>query len=115
MQLTYTRPLFVKALVEAGLDEPTRARIVEQVLLKGSCQDIQEVPEHIRRVFVVSQDITAEEHVRMQAALQAFVDNSLSKCVVGDTLVLTASGLSPISDLSDTRLLDQFQPVELEV
>jgi ribonucleoside-diphosphate reductase alpha chain len=28
-----------------------------------------------------SQDITAEEHVRLQAALQAFVDNSLSKTV----------------------------------
>src|ERR1041384_3077910 len=32
-------------------------------------------------MFVVSADITAEEHVRMQAALQAFVDNSLSKTV----------------------------------
>jgi ribonucleoside-diphosphate reductase alpha chain len=32
-------------------------------------------------VYVVSADITADEHVRMQAALQAFVDNSLSKTV----------------------------------
>ena len=32
-------------------------------------------------MFVVSGDITAEEHVRMQAAIQAFVDNSLSKTV----------------------------------
>jgi ribonucleoside-diphosphate reductase alpha chain len=30
---------------------------------------------------VVSADISAEEHVRLQAALQAFVDNSLSKTV----------------------------------
>ncbi|RME05833.1 MAG: ribonucleoside-diphosphate reductase, adenosylcobalamin-dependent, partial [Anaerolineae bacterium] len=36
---------------------------------------------HIRHTFVVAQDITAEEHVRMQAAMQAFVDNSLSKTV----------------------------------
>ncbi len=40
-----------------------------------------EVPEPIRRAFVVSQDITAEEHVRMQAAIQAFVDNSISKTI----------------------------------
>ena len=39
------------------------------------------MPEAIRRVFVVSQDITAEEHVRMQAAIQAFVDNSISKTI----------------------------------
>ncbi len=79
LQLTYTSPLFEKALIEAGLDETTRAGIVEQVLLKGSCQDIMEVPERLRQTFAVSQDITAEEHVRMQAAIQRFVDNSLSK------------------------------------
>jgi ribonucleoside-diphosphate reductase alpha chain len=48
---------------------------------EGSCQDIRELPEHIRHTFVVSQDVSAEEHVRMQGALQAFVDNSLSKTV----------------------------------
>ena len=47
----------------------------------GSCQNIQELPEAIRDVFVVSGDISAEEHVRMQAAMQAFVDNSLSKTI----------------------------------
>ena len=35
----------------------------------------------IKNVFVVSQDILAEEHVRMQGALQVFVDNSLSKTI----------------------------------
>jgi ribonucleoside-diphosphate reductase alpha chain len=32
-------------------------------------------------VFVVADDITAEQHVRMQAAIQAFVDNSISKTI----------------------------------
>jgi ribonucleoside-diphosphate reductase alpha chain len=79
LELTYTSPLFEHALIEAGLDSETRQRIVEQVSLVGSCQGIEEVPQHIRHVFVVAQDISAEEHVRMQAALQAFVDNSISK------------------------------------
>ena len=47
----------------------------------GTCQHITEIPQAVRDTFVVSADITAEEHVRMQAALQAFVDNSLSKTV----------------------------------
>jgi len=81
LELTYTSPLFKKALVEAGLAKELRQAIVDEVLEKGTCQHILEVPERIRQVFVVSQDITAEEHVRMQGALQAFVDNSLSKTV----------------------------------
>ena len=48
---------------------------------EGTCQHIKEIPQAVRDTFVVSSDITAEEHVRMQAALQAFVDNSLSKTI----------------------------------
>ncbi len=81
LKLTYTSPLFEKALIAAGLDETTRQRISEHVSVTGSCQDVPEVPKEIRRVFVVAQDITAEEHVRMQAAIQTFVDNSISKTI----------------------------------
>lgn len=81
LQLSYASPLFEKALCEAGLGVEARETIVERVLEQGSCQGIEGVPEAIRDVFVVSQDITAQEHVRMQAVLQAFVDNSMSKTV----------------------------------
>lgn len=88
LRLTYTSPLFEQALIEAGLDEDARHSIVQQVVERGSCQEIEEVAPDIRHVFVVSQDITAEEHVRMQAAMQAFVDNSLSKtCNFPETAV----------------------------
>ncbi len=79
LRLTYASPLFEAALAEAGLPEAQRSAIIESVSATGSCQDETAVPEGIRRVFVVSQDITAEEHVYMQAAIQAFVDNSISK------------------------------------
>ena len=79
LTLQYTSPLFERALREAGLDDDTIRDIVEQVNESGTCQTIADVPEHIRRVFVVSGDVTAEEHVRMQAALQAFTDNAISK------------------------------------
>lgn len=81
LKLTYTSPLFEAALVKAGLGEATRLEIVEQVLERGTCQGIEKLPEKIRETFVVSQDITAEEHVRTQAALQTFVDNSISKTI----------------------------------
>jgi len=81
LQLTYASPSFEAALTEAGLDEDTRNSIYEQAMRDGTCQNIESIPEEIRNIFVVSEDITAEEHVRMQAVLQAFVDNSLSKTV----------------------------------
>ena len=81
LQLTYTSPQFTGALERAGIDEPTRQALIEQVMEHGSCQGVEGVPEEIQHVFVVSQDISAEEHVQMQAAMQAFVDNSLSKTV----------------------------------
>jgi ribonucleoside-diphosphate reductase alpha chain len=81
LELTYASPRFDAALLKAGLSGEARQEIFEQVMEYGSCQDVTDVPETIRNIFVVSADITAEEHVRMQAALQAFVDNSLSKTV----------------------------------
>jgi ribonucleoside-diphosphate reductase alpha chain len=81
LPLTYTSPQFENALVEAGVNEFTRHAIIDQVMESGTCQENESVPAAIQHVFVVSQDITAEEHVRTQAAMQAFVDNSLSKTV----------------------------------
>jgi ribonucleoside-diphosphate reductase alpha chain len=58
-----------------------RAEIAQKVSISGSCQNVPGIPESLRNTFVVASDITAEEHVRMQAAIQAFVDNSISKTV----------------------------------
>ncbi len=81
LQLTYASARFEQALNQAGIPQEKRQEIFERVLREGTCQNIPEIPEHIRHVFVVAGDISAEEHVRMQAALQAFVDNSISKTI----------------------------------
>lgn len=81
VELSYTSPLFLEALNKAGISDADRDAIVAEVLRCGSCQSCEKVPEHVRRVFVISQDLTAEEHVDVQAALQRFVDNSISKTI----------------------------------
>ncbi|HKI53177.1 MAG TPA: adenosylcobalamin-dependent ribonucleoside-diphosphate reductase, partial [Anaerolineales bacterium] len=81
LKLTYASPRFEAALKKLGLGEEKRQEIVEQVMSEGTCQGIKEIPQAVRDTFVVSSDISAEEHVLMQGALQAFVDNSLSKTV----------------------------------
>ncbi len=81
LPLRYFSPAFVKALEEAHIDAETRERIFQKVAPTGSCQGVEEVPEVLQRVFVVASDIPAEGHIRMQAALQAFTDASISKTI----------------------------------
>ncbi len=98
VQLTYASPRFNSELEKAGITGEARQEIIERVMQQGTCRDIPEVPENLRNVFVIAGDITAEEHVRMQAALQAFVDNSLSKTV-------NFSAAATVDDVAQAYLL----------
>jgi len=79
LTLTYVSPLFDKALDSLNLKPESKAKIVERVVETGSCQSIEELPEKIKDTFVVSADILPEEHIKTQAVIQAFIDNSISK------------------------------------
>ncbi len=82
IELPYLSDLFREALVEYGVSEDLFEVIASKVKANGgSCQGIDEVPESIRHFMVVTADLTYTEHVRMQAVLQAYVDNSISKTV----------------------------------
>jgi len=81
LQLNYISPQFQKALEKANIEPDIKQKIIDQILETGTCQNIEALPPSIKEVFVVSSDIPADEHIRMQAALQAFVDNSLSKTI----------------------------------
>lgn len=81
LPLIYVSPLFEKALKESGLSPEEQERIVERVAITGSCQDVDGIPEAIKNTFVVSSDVTPEQHVRIQAALQSFTSNAISKTI----------------------------------
>jgi len=80
-ELYYASRLFREALEQYGLSEQERHAILQRVAATGSCRNVELVPEEIRKVFVVSGDISVEQHVMMQAALQAFTDNAISKTI----------------------------------
>ncbi len=79
--LYYESGLFKDALKKAGFKNKQIENIFAKVRQTGTCQNIKEVPKRLKRVYVVSSDLSANQHVRMQAALQRFVDNSISKTI----------------------------------
>ncbi|MBI2542313.1 adenosylcobalamin-dependent ribonucleoside-diphosphate reductase [Candidatus Woesearchaeota archaeon] len=55
--------------------------IIDKINKEGSLKNIDEIPDKLKKIFVVGSDIAPEWHVRMQAAFQKYVDNGISKTV----------------------------------
>ena len=55
--------------------------IIRRITKEGTIKNVSEIPDSIKKVFVVGSDIAPEWHVRMQAAFQRYVDNGISKTV----------------------------------
>lgn len=79
LTLTYVSPAFQEALDKSTLSPEDKKEIIDEVIRVGSCQNIGKLPTEMKNTFVVSSDISPDEHIKMQAAIQAFVDNSISK------------------------------------
>ena len=81
-EMYYESALFESAMKRAGMSKAQRNKLFEQVRGNGgSLVGIKGVPKQIADVYVVSSDLSVEEHVRMQGVMQAWIDNSISKTI----------------------------------
>lgn len=73
----YIDPAAEKVLREEGLYND---KIMEDINKnKGSIQNVDYVPEKVRKALVTAMDITPEEHIMALASFQKWVDSSISK------------------------------------
>jgi ribonucleoside-diphosphate reductase alpha chain len=77
-RLFETNPLFELMAKKRGFYS---AKILEEIARTGSVQEVEGVPEDVKKLFVTALDIEPEWHVRMQAAFQKYTDNAVSKTV----------------------------------
>jgi len=76
--LAYINPFFESKAIMAGIYDE---ELMKKIAMKSTIQNIKEIPESIRKVFVTAHDISPEWHVKMQAAFQKNTDNAVSKTI----------------------------------
>ncbi len=74
----YVNPYFEDAIKE---DEFYSEAFLQKIKNKGSLQDVDELSNEQKKVFVVAYDISPEWHLKVQAAFQKYTDNAISKTV----------------------------------
>ena len=77
-KLVEVEPLFEEVAKERGFYS---RELMEKIAESSTIQNINGIPEDVKRIFVTAHDISPEWHVRMQAAFQKYVHNATSKTI----------------------------------
>lgn len=77
-ELVEVHPYFEEVARTRGFYTPA---LMREIAMRGSCQEVSDVPEDVRGVFITSHDISPKWHLEHQAAFQRFTENAVSKTV----------------------------------
>ncbi len=77
-ELLYTNRFFEEDLQKKGIYS---RELMRRISKSGSISDMNEIPEDLKKIYVVAGDIKPEWHIRMQAAFQKYTDNAVSKTI----------------------------------
>ena len=75
---TEVNPIFLEHIERMGIYS---AKLVEDLVASGNLTELPEIPKRIKKIFITALEIPYEQHIRVQAAFQKYVDNSVSKTI----------------------------------
>ena len=79
-EFTIADPVFGEYLAEK-FDTKTVEKIMQQVLQDGGVEHVKELTKEDKRIFATTHNISPEWHIKIQAAWQKWIDNSVSKTI----------------------------------
>lgn len=77
-KLDFVDPVFESLAKEKGFWSEA---LLDKVKETGSVEGFEEIPEDLREVYQIAQEIPFEWHIKMQAAFQESTDNAVSKTI----------------------------------
>ena len=95
LEQIYANPVFEQVAKDEGFYSE---ELIKKIAENGSLENIDDIPEKIKDIFVTSHDIKPEWHIKMQAAFQKYTDNAVSKTI-------NFSREATISDIKEAYLL----------
>jgi len=69
---------FLKIIQERGIHS---AGLMKEVMKRGNLRGINDIPADVKRLFRTAPEISAKDHIEMQAAFQEYTDNAVSKTI----------------------------------
>ena len=73
--------IFNQKLKELNLSDEQYNKVLKQINLTGSCQNIDILPDNFRTVFRLGNEIDYKDHLKIVGTAQKFVDDGISKTV----------------------------------
>ncbi|MCP4692251.1 MAG: ribonucleotide-diphosphate reductase subunit alpha, partial [Desulfobacterales bacterium] len=71
-------PLFIEMARKEGF---YKSEVMEEIAAGASIQNLSGIPDHVKRLFRTSHDISPEWHIKIQSIFQRHTDNAVSKTV----------------------------------
>lgn len=72
-------PIFKKMMEDNGIE--ITKKLEKEIITKGSIQNIPEIPDNIKKIFLTASDITPEQHIKIQSIFQKYSDSGVSKTI----------------------------------